>query len=386
MAKKKTKVLDLDVTSILSDFSELPDPRSHVNRRHSLGEIIVMSIMAVIAGAEGPKAIGVWAKSNEAWLRERLSLPGGVPSHDTFGRVLMALKPAAFQACFERWLRRLSAKDNAAEREIIAIDGKMLRGSHDQGAGLGPLCVVSAWSVRRGISLGQLAAEQKSNEITAIPELLDAIDVEKAIVTIDAAGCQKSIAAKIFLGSGDYVLSLNANQRGLHASVIEYVDAQINDDFTAAKARSYTEGLKGHGREDELVYYQMPIPKNLAGKAGWKGVRTIGVVVRMSESGDKFTSDVCYYISSLRMGIKQLAACVRGHWGIENSLHWCLDVTFREDDCRVRNRLLANNVAWLKRFAISLLKQVNDKESVAMRRGMAGWNPDHLLKVLEIPA
>lgn len=261
----------------------------------------------------------------------------------------------------------------------------MLRGSHDQGAGLGPLCLVSAWSVRRGISLGQLTAEQKSNEITAIPELLDAIDVEKAIVTIDAAGCQKDIASKIFLGGGDYVLSLKANQHGLHAAVIEYVDAQINDDFKAAKGRSYTEYLKGNGREDELVYCQMPIPKDLAGKAGWKGIQTIGVVVRMSESGGKFTSDVRYYISSLRMSVKRFATCVRGHWGIENSLHWCLDVTFREDDCRVRNRILADNVAWMKRFAISLLKQVNDKESIAMRRRMAGWNPDYLLKVLEIP-
>jgi len=386
LAKRKTEVLDFDVKSILDDFSGLPDPRSHVNRRHSLGEIIVMSIMAVIAGAEGPKAIGAWAKSHEPWLRERLNLPGGVPSHDTFGRVLMALKPAAFQACFERWVRRLSAKHEDAEREIIAIDGKTLRGSHDQAAGLGPLCLVSAWSVRRGISLGQLAAGEQSNEITAIPELLDAIDVEKAIVTIDAAGCQKGIASKIYLGGGDYVLSLKANQGGLHAAVIDYVDAQIDDDFHAAKARSFTERLKGHGRRDELVYYQMPIPESLAGKAGWKGIRTIGVVVRMSERGKQYTSDVRYYISSLRMGVKQFAACVRGHWGIENTLHWCLDVTFREDDCRVRNRILADNVAWLKRFAISLLKQVDDKESIAMRRRMAGWNPSYLLKVLEIPA
>lgn len=345
-----------------------------------------MSIMAVIAGAEGPKAIGQWAKAHELWLQQRLKLPCGVPSHDTFGRVLMALKPAAFQACFEAWVRRLSSKHDDTDREIIAIDGKTLRGSHNNSAGLGPLCLVSAWSVRRGISLGQLAAEEKSNETTAIPELLDAVDVENAIVTIDAAGCQKSIASKIYLGGGDYVLALKANQGGLHAAVMDYVNAQIDDDFRAARAQSFAESLKGHGRKDELVYYQMPVPRNLAGKAGWKGIRTIGVVVRMSERGDKHTSDVRYYISSLRMGVKQFAACVRGHWGIENTLHWCLDVTFREDACRVRNRILADNVAWLKRFAISLLKQVDDKESVAGRRRMAGWNPDYLLKVLENPA
>lgn len=182
------------------------------------------------------------------------------------------------------------------------------------------------------------------------------------------------------------MLALKANQGGLHAAVMDYVNAQIDDDFRAARAQSFAESLKGHGRKDELVYYQMPVPRNLAGKAGWKGIRTIGVVVRMSERGDKHTSDVRYYISSLRMGVKQFAACVRGHWGIENTLHWCLDVTFREDACRVRNRILADNVAWLKRFAISLLKQVDDKESVAGRRRMAGWNPDYLLKVLENPA
>jgi predicted transposase YbfD/YdcC len=386
LSKQKTEVLDLDVKGILADFSDLPDPRSHVNRRHILGEIIVMSIMAVIAGAEGPKAIGLWAKNHESWLMKLLSLPGGIPSHDTFGRVLMALKPAAFQACFERWLRRVSAKHDNGEREIIAIDGKTLRGSHDRAAGLGPLCLVSAWSVRRGISLGQLATDEKSNEITAIPELLDTIDVNKAIVTIDAAGCQKSIASQIYLSGGDYVLALKANQGGLHAAVVEYVNAQIEDDFKSAKARSYTERVNGHGRKDELAYYQMPMPHHLAGRAGWHGMQTIGVVVRMSERGDTFTSDVRYYISSLRMGVKLFAACARGHWGIENTLHWCLDVTFREDDCRVRNRILAENVAWLKRFAISLLKQVNDKESIAMRRRIAGWNPDYILKVLEIPA
>jgi len=181
LAKQKTEVLEIYDKGILADFSDLPDPRSHVNRRHILGEIIVMSIMAMIAGAESPKAIGLWAKNHESWLRKLLSLPGGFPSHDMFGRAVIALKSGAFQACFERWLRRVSAQQDDGEREIIAIDGKTLRGSHDRAAGVGPLCLVSAWSVRRGNSLGQLTADEKSNEITAILELLDTIDVNKAV-------------------------------------------------------------------------------------------------------------------------------------------------------------------------------------------------------------
>jgi predicted transposase YbfD/YdcC len=381
----KKKATEICVEDILKDFAELPDPRSHVNQRHLLGDIIVISIMAVIAGAEGPKAIGVWAKSNEAWLKARLELPSGVPSHDTIGRVLMTLKPSAFQICFERWIKRLSGKRDEGELDVVAIDGKALRRSHDHSGGLGPLFLVSAWAVQRGISLGQLATKEKSNEITAIPELLDQIDIKKSVVTIDAAGCQKNIAAKIIDGKGDYVLALKGNQGKLHDAVIEYIIKHMENDFADVTARKHVERVKGHGREDELVYYQLPVPEDLVGKEKWKDMRTIGVVIRMSESGEKWTSDVRYYISSLKLGVKRFAACVRGHWGIENTLHWCLDVTFREDESRVRNRTLADNLAWLKRFAISLLKQVDDKESIAMRRRMAGWNPDFLAQVLGIP-
>lgn len=383
MARKN--VVEFDVQSILDDFADLPDPRSHVNQRHLLGDIVVISIMAVIAGAEGPKAIGVWASSNERWLAERLKLPCGVPSHDTIGRVLMMLKPSAFQTCFENWLKRISGSRVEGELDIVAIDGKALRSSHDQAAGLGPLFLVSAWAVQRGISLGQLATADKSNEITAIPELLDQIEISQSVVTIDAAGCQKTIAAKIIDGNGDYVLALKGNQGRLHDAVIDYVVTQMENDFADVAARKQTERLKGHGREEELVYYQLPIPPDLIGRAKWKGMKTIGVVIRMSQRREKFTSDVRYYISSLPLGIKRFAACVRGHWGIENTLHWCLDVTFREDANRVRNRILADNLAWLKRFAISLLKQINDKESIAMRRRMAGWNPSYLAKALGIP-
>jgi predicted transposase YbfD/YdcC len=372
--------------SILAEFSELDDPRCQVNRVHLLGDLIVIGIMAVIAGADGPKAIGVWAKSHELWLSQRLTLPGGIPSHDTIGRVLMALKPSSFQACFQRWIATLSKQHPEGSLDVIAIDGKSLRRSHDQKAGLGPLFLVSAWAVQRGISLGQLATAEKSNEITAIPDLLEQIDIEDSVVTIDAAGCQKNIAAQIIKDKGDYVLALKGNQGNLHRAIVEYVTKHMENDFRDIVARKHVEQIKGHGRIDEITYYQLAVPKDLAARNDWRGLRTIGVAIRHSKTSSGETDDVRFYISSLKLNVKRFATCVRGHWGIENTLHWCLDVTFREDENRVRNRTLGDNLAWLKRFAISLLKQVEDKESIAMRRRMAGWNPSYLAKVLGIPA
>ena len=372
--------------SILRHFEELPDPRSHINRKHLLGDLIVISIMAVIAGAEGPEAIGVWARSNEAFLGERLALPGGIPSPDTIGRLLVALKPSAFQKCFEDWIGALSRTHIGGDLDIIAVDGKALRRSHDAKKSLGPLFLVSAWAVQRGISLGQLATAEKSNEITAIPELLGNIDIEGSVVTIDAAGCQKAIAEKIIAGKADYVLALKGNQGNLYQAAMDYIAGHMEDGFAGVPARTQVERLKGHGRVEEVTYYQLPVPKELPGRKSWKGLRTLGVAIRHSESSRGETDDVRYYISSLKLSVKKFAACVRGHWGIENTLHWCLDVTFGEDASRVRNRNLANNLAWLKRFAISLLKQIDGKESIAMKRRMAGWNSDYLLNVLGIPA
>lgn len=382
MAKDSAPIITAE--SILDHFESLSDPRSHVNRKHLLGDLIVISIMAVIAGAEGPEAISVWAKSNKDWLAERLQLPSGVPSADTIGRLLVALKPSAFQGCFEGWIKALSEQNIDQDLDVIAIDGKALRRSHDSKSSLGPLFLVSAWAVQRGISLGQLATAEKSNEITAIPELLNQIDIESSVVTIDAAGCQKAIAAKIIEGKGDYVLALKGNQGNLYQAAMDFVIENMENDFADVAARTYTERLKGHGRVDEITYHQIPIPKDLPGRENWKGLRTIGVAIRHSESSRGETDDVRYYISSLKPSVKKFAQCVRGHWAIENTLHWCLDVTFREDESRVRNRNLANNLAWLKRFAISLLKQVEGKESIAMKRRMAGWNSDFLLKVLGI--
>ena len=375
-----------NVDSILDEFRDLEDPRSHINRRHLLGDLIVISIMAVIAGADGPTAIGTWAENNEAWLRKHLTLPHGIPSHDTFDRLLAALKPSAFQTCFETWIARVVPSDHKPDLKQVAIDGKALRRSHDRGKGLGPLFLVSAWAVDRGISLGQLATEEKSNEITAIPELLDHIDIEGTVVTIDAAGCQTEIAKKIIQGKGDYVLALKGNQGNLHEAITEYIIRHMENDFAEVAARKHNEKVKGHGRVDEITYYQMPIPADLIGKAKWAGLKTIGVAIRQRKSSTKSSVEVRYYIASIPMGVKRFARYVRGHWAIEDTLRWCLDVTFREDENRVRNRTSGNNLAWLKRFGLSLLKQQNDKHSVAMRRRIAGWNVNYLAQVLGIPS
>jgi predicted transposase YbfD/YdcC len=305
----------------------------------------------------------------------------------------MAIEPSAFQGCSERWIASLLAQpvdssEQLTDRstEILAIDGKALRGSHHHRAGLGPLFLVSAWAVQRGISLGQLATAEKSNEISVIPELLKQIDVTGAVVTIDAAGCQKDIATRIIECQGDYVLALNGNQRGLHEAVREQIIDQLDDDREISSARTHVEQWKGHGLVNEITYCQLPMPANLPASHQWTGLKTIGVVIRRSQSAKGETEEVRYFISSLPLGVKQFAACVGGHWGIENSLYWCLDVTFREDECRVRNRILGDNLAWLRRFAISLLKQIPDKLSIAMRRQMAGWDSNYLAKLLGIPA
>jgi predicted transposase YbfD/YdcC len=378
---------DCDVVSILEFFKDLKDPRSSINRHHLLGDLIVICVLAVIAGADGPRAIGVWARANEQWLRKHLELPWGIPSDDTISRLLAALKPEAFQRCFHKWIASLGQYPEGAEhpQEHIAIDGKALRRSHDRRNNLGPLFLVSAWSVSRGLSLGQLASGEKSNEITAIPELITNIGVKGAIVTIDAAGCQREIAGKIIAEGGDYDLALKGNQETLYREVVDCVNKHIENEFADLDASKHEETVKGHGRVDKITYYQMPVPNTLTTKSKWRKLTSIGVAIRLSLKDGKETSDVRYYISSTSVNVRAFAARVRGHWAIENTLHWCLDVTFREDESRLRDRHAADNVAWLKRFAISLLKQQTDKESIAMRRRKAGWNINYLAQVIGLP-
>lgn len=378
------RIGEQDAVNVLRFFDDLPDPRSTVNRLHRLGDVIVISICAVIANADGPTAIAKWAKLNEVWLKKHLALPHGVPGKDTFRRVLGLLKPAVFQECFQRWLESLSmsADDESSSQRHVAIDGKTLRRSHDTRNGLGAMHIVSAWASEHGITLGQVTTEEKSNEITAIPELLKIIDVEDAVITIDAAGCQKNIAAQILQGRGDYVLALKRNQSKLFHDVRLAMDSYIRHGLTDCPVSHYVEAEEGHGRVEDRQYYQMAAPSWLHGRAEWAGLKTIGAVVRVYTEKGVEKSDTRYYLSSLRRNGKQFANAVRRHWAIENTLHWSLDMTYREDESRVRHRIFTQNLSWLRRFTLSLIKQHPGKDSNIMKRRMAAWSVGFLMQIL----
>jgi predicted transposase YbfD/YdcC len=373
----------VSLDEIVAHFEKLEDPRSTINRRHPLTSVVVIAMLAVLAGAGGPTAIARWAALKEELLSQVLDLPNGVPRKDVFRRLLMVLKPAAFQACFASWVQSLRAEavaETGVEQPVLAVDGKTLRRSHDRDKGLGALHSVSIWASEYGLSLGQVACEEKSNEITAIPELLRLVDIKGAIITIDAMGTQKAIAEEVVKGGADYVLALKGNQESLHQAVIDYIDEQLEGELTDAQEHVNTE--KGHGREETRTYLQLPAPKELPGFMLWKGLKSIGVVTSCCIRDGKETVEARYYISSLVVGAKQFARAVRGHWSIENTCHWSLDMTFREDESRLREPHLRENFAWLSRFALSLLKQHPGRQSVVMKRRSCGWSDDFLMEVV----
>jgi predicted transposase YbfD/YdcC len=375
----------LGLDEIVRHFEGLEDPRSPINRRHPLVSVVVIALMAVLAGAGGPTSIADWAELKRDVLLELLDLPHGIPRKDVFRRVLMALRPAAFQACFTGWLGSLRESAEAATgvgQPVLAVDGKALRRSHDRKNHLGALHSVSAWAGDFGLSLGQVACEEKSNEITAIPELLRLVDIQGAIITIDAMGAQKAIAAQIIEGEADYVLALKGNHETLHQAVIDHIVAQWEDDFARVEARRHQTRETGHGREETRSYIQMPVPESLPGLTSWKGLRSIGAVVSESVRDGKAAVEVRYYISSLAVGVERFARAIRAHWSIENSCHWSLDVTYREDESRIREPQLRENFAWLNRMSLSLLKQHPGRQSIAMKRRRCGWSDDFLLEVI----
>jgi predicted transposase YbfD/YdcC len=373
----------ISLDEVIRHFDELEDPRSTVNLQHPLVSVVVIAVMAVLAGASGPTAIARWAALKEEFLSSALDLPNGIPRKDVFRRVLMALRPGAFQACFVNWLKSLRATAAAAigvEQPVLAVDGKTARRSHDRQNGLGALHSVSVWASELGLSLGQVACAEKSNEIAAIPELLRLVDIRGAIITIDAMGTQKAIAAEIIEGEADYILALKGNQEALHQAVIDHIDEQLEGDL--ANAREHVTIEKGHGREEARTYLQLPAPESLPGFALWKGLKSIGIVTSQCLRDGKEAIEIRYYISSLAPGVKRFARAVRSHWGIENSCHWVLDMTYREDESRIREKALRENFAWLNRFTLSLLKQHPDRASLAMKRRSCGWNENFLLEVL----
>ncbi len=375
----------IDIEEVLEHFSHLEDPRSSINRQHPLTSVVVIAIMAILAGANGPTAITKWAKIKQAFLENWLPLPHGIPSKDVFRRVLMALNPAAFQACFVDWLnvlREVAMEATGEDRPTFAVDGKTLRRSHDRGKNLGALHSVSIWASELGLTLAQVATEEKSNEITAIPRALELVDLKGAIVTIDAMGTQTAIAQQIVEGKGDYILSLKGNQGTLYNAAVDYLDQQSLNDFRGIGARRLVTTEEAHGRTETRTYVQMPVPKDLPGADRWHGLRSLGVAILYCIRDGKETLEARYFISSLPVKVKQFARAVRNHWGIENACHWCLDVTYREDELRIRDEHLRENFAWLNRFTLSLLKQHRSKDSTAMKRRACGWNENYMLEVL----
>jgi len=375
----------IGLEEITCHFHQLEDPRSTINQRHPFVSVVVIAIMAVLAGATGPTSIARWANFKKDFLMRVLDLPNGVPRKDVFRRVLALLEPAGFQACFADWLwtlRQQAADRCDAQRPTFAIDGKTARRSHDHKKNLGAMHSVSMWASEYGLTLGQVVCAEKSNEITAIPELLKLVDINGAIITIDAMGTQKAIAADIIDRGGDFVLALKGNQETLHNAVIEHIDKHMENNFADIAVRQHTTTETTHGRDEIRHYFHMPVPDDLADKELWKGLRSIGVVVSACVRNGKETVETRYYISSLPVGVKQFARAVRGHWGIENTCHWSLDMTFREDESRIRDDHMRVNFAWLNRWALSLLKQHPGRDSIIGKRRGCGWDENFLLEVL----
>lgn len=373
--------------SLKSQFEKLPDPRSTINRRHPLGEVCVIAVAAIIAGADGPTDMNRWAKLKCEWLKTFLELPFGIPSKDCFARVLARVDSILFQECFLSWVTEavLSKEQRKMGGKTIGIDGKTMRRSGDKMASLQPVHAVSAWCSELGITLGQVATEEKSNEITAIPELLDLIDIAGDTVTIDAMGCQQKIAQKIIDKNGDYVLAVKGNQKTLHQAIVDYFTEAVGEYTVFAEVRQFVTEDHGHGRDEVRLHYVSALPKNSSFRKKWPGAKAIGMVIRQSvDKHGNSTEDRRYYLLSRFMSGEKFARVVRSHWSIENSCHWVLDVVFDEDRHRTRERQLASNLSFLKRLAIGLIKQHPLKDSIRGKRKRAGWNDEFLREILKI--
>lgn len=358
-------------------FRKVRDPRRPGRKRHLLLDIIVVTLCGTIAGCNDWQQIETFARARHDWLKKFLRLPQGIPSHDTLERVFDRLDPQAFQAGFRAWMQALHEALGLCQ---IAIDGKSLRGSGV--GGLPMLHLVSAWATANGLSLGQVAVEAKSNEIPAIPQLLELLDVRGALVTIDAMGCQKGIAAKIVGRGGDYVLSVKDNQPRLLAEIQAAFAHALDNDFAGRQHDRYETEERGHGRHEKRWYDLIVDPTDVPAAAEWTGLRVIGICVSEVTRAGATATEIRYFIGSRKAKAKVYGQALRNHWGIENNLHWQLDVTFQEDKNRVSKRHGAENLALMRRLALSLLKQHPDKRSLACKRLLAALNPQFLAEVL----
>lgn len=365
------------VLAIARHFRKLKDPRVSRRKRHLLIDIIVIAICAVLCGCDDWQEVEVFGKKRRDWLQRFLRLPHGIPSHDTFERVFNRIDPQAFQACFRDWVLTIA---EALDVTHIAIDGKTLCGSG--GAGLGPLHLVSAWATDHHLTLGQIAVDDKSNEIPAIPKLLALLDLHGALVTVDAMGCQTAIAKAIVAGGGDYALVVKDNQPTLRADIRRCFDDLIDRDLDGPGHDCHTTEDRGHGRQERRDYVVMPVPEVIARRADWPGLAVIGVCSSERTAGGKTSTEQRYFIGSKKGGAKYYGRVLRNHWRIENSLHWQLDVTFAEDSNRVRHRHAAENLAMLRRLSLTLLKRHPAKRSIKCKRLAAALDTGFLEETL----
>ncbi len=374
-------------TTIMDYFSSLPDPRIDRAKRHSLMDILVIALCASICGVESFVDMELFGEAKHDWFSTFLELPGGIPSHDTFARVFSRLDPQAFSECFLSWIAAIQQK---SQGEVVAIDGKTLRRSFDKASGQAALHMVSAWASHNSLVLGQVAVPEKSNEITAIPALLKMLDLAGCIVTIDAMGTQKAIADQIQKQKADYVLALKGNHPNLCADVEAYLERCINEHWRDAQDEPITHTIfksrdADHGRIETRICIATECPSWVEGKEEWAGLRSIVVIEARRNIEGKSSVERRYFISSLPPNAQQIAHAVRSHWGIENQVHWLLDMAFREDECRIRKDHAPANMATLRHITLNLLKQENSgkKKSIRSKRLIAGWEHEYLWRIIK---
>lgn len=375
--------------SLITHFQDLPDPRVNRTRDHDLIDLLVIAICTLLCGGESFNDMEDFGHAKHDWFKTFLTLRHGIPSHDTFNRLFAALDPKAFGQCFVNWTQSLR---QALAQEIVALDGKALRRALDTDQSL--KYVVSAWAESNELVLGQWKVADKSNEITAVPELLRVLELSGCIVTVDAMGCQKKIAKEIHEADADYVLAFKGDQETVHDEVQACLDAALLERTTprpsgaklspgAASLAQWETVEKDHGRIETRRYYQSAELNWFADRAKWAGLRSVGMVEATREAGGKTTVERRYYLSSLPLGVETFARAVRGHWGVENKLHWVLDVWFREDQSRARTGHAAENLATLRRLALNLLKREKTKKrGIKGKQLNAGWDHAYLLRLL----
>ena len=369
----------MTVAAVQKHFSELTDPRRR-EPIYPLIDMVVIALCAVICGADDFVAIAKFARTKKDWLSQFLDLSNGVPSHDRFNAVFAALRPEEFEKCLLSWVTSLH---EITDGQVVAIDGKTLRRSYDKASSKSAIHMVSAWATLNHVSLGQVVTDEKSNEITAIPKLLKMLEIQGALVTIDAMGCQTEIAETIIDAGADYCLAVKRNQPTLYDGIDAFFSPYFGNDFKDAKVRRHEEHETTHGREVQRFNFICPVPRDLPDRERWKNIKAIGAVVCISQRDGKEHTEIRYYILSRYLSGEKFGTGVRAHWGVENNLHWQLDVTFQEDQCRIRKGHADTNFSLLRRTALSLLKnEKTAKVGIKNKRLTAAWNEQYLSQVL----